>query len=68
MTVKAVLKHYSMASEGKVKIIVNGGDAHGEHIFTGKGINDLIENDAPLLKMTFGMVMVKDGNLVITAY
>lgn len=64
MTVKAVLKHYSMASDGKVQIKVD----NGVHTFTKTVINELIENDAPILKRTFGLMMVKDGNLVITAY
>ena len=64
MTVQAMLKHYSMASDGKVQIKVD----NGVHTFSKKAINEMIENDAPILKKTLGLLMVADGDLVITAY
>lgn len=64
MTVKAVMKHYSMASDGKVKIVVDS----EEYTFAKQAVNELIEADAPILMRTFGLIMVKDGDLIITAY
>lgn len=64
MTVKALLKHYSMASEGKIIIHYN----NGMYTYTKEGVKDDLERDIPLFKHTLGLIKVKNGDLIITAY
>ena len=63
MKVKEIIKRYSMASNAELHVQIRS----GVHKFSNQGLKDLIENDAPILNRTVGMVQVIDNVLTIYA-
>lgn len=68
MKVKDIAKKYSMASNAKFVVDKTRGAACGRHAFSKEAINEMLENNAPIMNLTVGMIIVKDNTLIISAY
>ena len=68
MKIKDILKKYSKASNGNIMIDVTTGEAKGLHTISKSGIDRLLEEKAPLIDKTVGLIYVIDNTLCITAY
>lgn len=67
MKVKDILKRYSMVSEGDIAIDVRSGEAKGLHVINRNGVNRLLEENAPIINKTVGLIYVIDNTLCMTA-
>lgn len=67
MKVKDIVSKYSMASNASVIIKVTDGETKGDYLFSKNGINELLENNAPILNKKVGLIYVIDNTLTISA-
>ncbi len=63
MKVKDILKRYSMASNAEIHVQIR----NDVHKFSNEGVKTLIDNGAPVLDRTVGMVKVINNVLTIYA-
>ena len=68
MKVKDIAKHYSMQNKGNFIVDVTTGASAGLHTFGKEAVKEMLEDNAPIMNRTVGLIYARGDDLIVTAY